>query len=297
MQFTSHIPLLLALSASLCYASSSTYDGKPGCKTPGEIGNVYRNFWDPMRYWRCIGLDMEPLRESCPDVTAFQQSLGRCVPWRYWKWEVPVYPPSCPTGVMCIQTESQPWSFYPQQLYPQQVPQALSPISPLYPRGPQQTLVPTSPLYPYAAPQAFVPTSPLYPQTLPQALVSTSHQYPQVSPQALVPTSPQYPQAAPQSLVATSPLYPQASPQALVPTSPFSQPQLSTKPHFLGPLPPQPSPSPQIVHPPQPLQNFVPPQSPLVWSSPHLSPQSQQALNTPYPMISSRPQYPGISNA
>ncbi|XP_018791273.1 PREDICTED: DNA-directed RNA polymerase II subunit RPB1-like [Bactrocera latifrons] len=268
MQFTSHIPLLLALSASLCYASSSTYDGKPGCKTPGEIGNVYRNFWDPMRYWRCIGLDLEPLGESCPDVTAFQQSLGRCIPWRYWKWEVPVYPPSCPTGVMCIQTESQPSSLYPQQLYPQPTPQALSPISPLYPGGPQQNLVPSSPLYPYAAAQAFVPTSPLYSQ------------------------------ASPQSLVATSPLYSQASQQSLVSTSPFSQPQLSMKPHFLGPLPPQPSPSPQIVHPAQPSQPFAqPPQSPLVWSSPHLSPQSQQVLNTPHPMISPRPQYPGIPNA
>ncbi|XP_039965223.1 tyrosine-protein phosphatase non-receptor type 23-like [Bactrocera tryoni] len=290
MQLITHIPLLLALSASLCYASSSTYDGKPGCKTPGEIGNLYRNFWDPMRYWRCIGLDMEPLRESCPDVTAFQQSLGRCVPWRYWKWEVPVYPPSCPTGVMCIQTEPQPSSLYLQELYPQQTPQALSPISPLYPRGPQQTLVPTSSLYPYAAPQAFIPTSPLYPQALPQALVSTSPLYPQALPQGQASISHQYPQAAPQTLV--SHLYPQASPQSLVPTSSFAQPQVSTKPQFIGPLTPQPSPSPQNVHSPQPSQPFVSPQSPLVWSSPHLSPQSQQVLNTPYPMISSRPQYP-----
>nr|XP_014098365.2 proline-rich receptor-like protein kinase PERK2 [Bactrocera oleae] len=230
MQFITHMPLLLALSTTVSYASSSTYDGKPGCKTPGEIGNAYRNFWDPMRYWRCIGLDMEPLRESCPDVTAFQQSLGRCVPWRYWKWEVPVYPPSCPSGVMCIQTESKPSSLYSQELYPQAPPQALVPISPLYPQ---------------AMPQPIVPITP---------------------------------------------------PQALVPTSPISQPQPSTKPHILGPLPPQPSGSPQIVHSPLPSPPFVPPQSPQVFSPPFVSSPSHQILNTPYPMIPSRPQYPSGLN-
>ncbi|XP_017461063.1 PREDICTED: uncharacterized protein LOC108379909 [Rhagoletis zephyria] len=89
-------------------AARSTYDGKPGCKTPGEVGHLYRNFWDPMRYWRCIGLNMEPLQESCSDGSGFQQSLGRCVAWRVWKWELPHYPPSCPDGVMCISTESLP---------------------------------------------------------------------------------------------------------------------------------------------------------------------------------------------
>uniref|UniRef100_A0A0A1X2Z8 Uncharacterized protein n=1 Tax=Zeugodacus cucurbitae TaxID=28588 RepID=A0A0A1X2Z8_ZEUCU len=242
MQFKIYIPFLLALSASLCYASTSTYDGKPGCKTPGEIGRLYRNFWDPMRYWRCYSLNTEALSESCPDLTGFQQSLGRCVPWRIWKWEIPVYPPSCPTGVMCIHMESTPSALYPQPLYPQAPPQALVPTVPF----PQQQPHFIGPL----PPQSYLPS-----QSSP-ILNPTQEFVPLQSPEIEYPS---YPLIPPQS----SPIsHPSLPPQTFVPPQ---SPQILSPPYVLVPaqiLNPsqsaQPSQSPQILNPSYPLIPSLP---------------------------------------
>ncbi|XP_012159297.1 uncharacterized protein LOC105665107 [Ceratitis capitata] len=222
-----------------CSAAISTYDGKPGCKTLGEIGNLYRHFWDPIRYFRCIALNVEPLQETCPDGSGFQQSLSTCVMWRVWKWEIPTYPPSCPDGVMCLSTEKR-------------LPILVSPAEPY-------ASVPGMP----PSSETFVPSSPFL---QPSALINSRFGYRpawQVAERPLVQSS-RIPGA---SLLQLSSTQPWASAQPLVSVQPFAsaQPLASIQP--LTSL--QPLPSAQPLTSTQPLY-FPPTNTPQISYDPHI---------------------------
>ncbi|XP_053952139.1 protein ALEX-like [Anastrepha ludens] len=187
MQLLICASILLSFGISTCSAATSMYDGKPGCKTVGEVGQLYRNFWDPMRYWRCVGLNMEPLQQSCPDGTGFQQSLGRCIPWKVWKWETPQYPPSCPDGVMCLSTELRPLAAgITTQTQAHLSSQVLVPSETLVPTTLQESQIFVQP-QPVIQPQPFPQSQPfVQPQQFvqPQPLAESR---PLQSPQAFLP--------------------------------------------------------------------------------------------------------------
>lgn len=75
---------------------NTSFNGKPGCRTPSEVGMKFANFFDSSRYWHCYALNTQPISERCPNQYGFQASLKTCVPYAIWKWEEPIMPPSCP---------------------------------------------------------------------------------------------------------------------------------------------------------------------------------------------------------
>lgn len=75
---------------------NTSYNGRPGCKTDMEVGNVFANFFDSTRYWRCLAIGVDPISIRCPSGFGFQPKLRTCVSFISWQWETPQMPPSCP---------------------------------------------------------------------------------------------------------------------------------------------------------------------------------------------------------
>lgn len=75
---------------------NTSFNGRPGCKTLGEVGLTYANFFDSSRYWRCVALNNQAISDRCPNQYGYQSSKKACVPYSSWIWEEPVMPPSCP---------------------------------------------------------------------------------------------------------------------------------------------------------------------------------------------------------
>jgi hypothetical protein len=68
-------------------------NGKPACNDK-EFPRLWRNNWDPTRYWKCEGLNRAPVEVHCEENTAFSQPKQCCVPWQQWSWTAPCDPPS-----------------------------------------------------------------------------------------------------------------------------------------------------------------------------------------------------------
>ncbi|XP_061399836.1 uncharacterized protein LOC133335540 [Musca vetustissima] len=100
--------LLIGVWASLSSCDnanieSTSFNGRPGCKTQGEVGNVYANFFDSTRYWRCLAIGVDAISIRCPNGYGFQPKLKTCVSFASWQWETAQMPPSCPDfEVECI---------------------------------------------------------------------------------------------------------------------------------------------------------------------------------------------------
>ncbi|XP_023291034.2 uncharacterized protein LOC111674606 [Lucilia cuprina] len=75
---------------------NTSFNGRPGCKTLGEVGLTFPNFFDSSRYWHCYAINNQAISERCPNQYGFQASIKSCVPYTVWRWEEPVMPPSCP---------------------------------------------------------------------------------------------------------------------------------------------------------------------------------------------------------
>ncbi|XP_013108330.2 uncharacterized protein LOC106087735 [Stomoxys calcitrans] len=86
---------LLAL-ADTGNIESTSFNGRPGCKTQTEVGQVYANFFDSTRYWRCLAVGVDAIPIRCPNGYGFQPQLGSCVSFASWQWETQKMPPSCP---------------------------------------------------------------------------------------------------------------------------------------------------------------------------------------------------------
>ncbi|GAB0099608.1 Chitin binding domain [Sergentomyia squamirostris] len=72
-------------------------NGQPGCKTPEEVETrVWRNNWDPTRYWVCEVQGQAAAEALCPPEQGFLTEVRGCVPWADWEWVQPVAPPSRP---------------------------------------------------------------------------------------------------------------------------------------------------------------------------------------------------------
>ncbi|EDW36905.1 GL25804 [Drosophila persimilis] len=83
--------LFLALFVAAVYGASDCDpdgNGKPACQS-GNIGERFRNNWDPTRYWLCAEAG-EPQVVLC-EQTGYDPVSKECVAWSQWSW----YPP-CP---------------------------------------------------------------------------------------------------------------------------------------------------------------------------------------------------------
>jgi hypothetical protein len=67
--------------------------GQPACNEK-EYVRLWRNNWDPTRYWKCKGLNQAAVAVHCADNTAFSDKKQCCVVWQEWTWTTPCDPPS-----------------------------------------------------------------------------------------------------------------------------------------------------------------------------------------------------------
>ncbi|XP_073820162.1 uncharacterized protein [Musca autumnalis] len=102
MRYLNILLLLVGVWASLGWCNngpsieSTSFNGRPGCKTQQEVGNVYPNFFDSTRYWRCLAIGVDAVSLRCPNGYGFQANLKTCVSYASWQWETAQMPPSCP---------------------------------------------------------------------------------------------------------------------------------------------------------------------------------------------------------
>ncbi|EDW98594.1 uncharacterized protein LOC6538358 [Drosophila yakuba] len=86
--------------------SGRDYNGEPGCRSPEELGQIYRHFWDPTAYWHCESGKSKEEQERdrnrpaqlhrCPANELFYDRERRCVKWKDWQWTEPQDPPTKP---------------------------------------------------------------------------------------------------------------------------------------------------------------------------------------------------------
>jgi len=81
------------LSDSRVYSHTN---GQPGCRTQMEFNRLWRNNWDPTRYWKCMQLNVAATQVICPMSTLFLDSAQCCVEVHLWNWTPPFDPPSTP---------------------------------------------------------------------------------------------------------------------------------------------------------------------------------------------------------
>ncbi|GAB0099610.1 hypothetical protein DMENIID0001_154970 [Sergentomyia squamirostris] len=94
--------LVVLAAAEIDWSQLDHTNGQPGCRTAEEVATrVWRNNWDPTRFWVCETQGQAAVVELCPQVPglgslAFMTSRGECVPWSEWDHEFPLAPPSRP---------------------------------------------------------------------------------------------------------------------------------------------------------------------------------------------------------
>jgi hypothetical protein len=76
--------------------SECEYDhgnGQPLC-IQEEMDRLWRNNWDPTRFWQCVTLNTPATMVICPTDSGFLESAQQCVSWSEWEWTFPCNPPS-----------------------------------------------------------------------------------------------------------------------------------------------------------------------------------------------------------
>jgi hypothetical protein len=58
------------------------------------MGRVWRNNWDPTRFWVCTTLNTAATDMQCETATGFSDAAQNCVDWAGWEWTPPCDPPS-----------------------------------------------------------------------------------------------------------------------------------------------------------------------------------------------------------
>ncbi|XP_017131054.1 uncharacterized protein LOC108148528 [Drosophila elegans] len=83
--------------------SGRDYNGEPGCRSPEELHQSFRHFWDPTAYWQCDGVgkgagerDHSAQLHHCPANELFYDRERKCVKWKDWQWTEPQDPPTKP---------------------------------------------------------------------------------------------------------------------------------------------------------------------------------------------------------
>jgi hypothetical protein len=85
---------LFACIFAVAFAQDCEYDngnGMPACNAD-EAGLLWRNNWDPTRFWSCESGSAEVV--ICDAETGFSQAAQACVSWAEWEWTPPCNPPS-----------------------------------------------------------------------------------------------------------------------------------------------------------------------------------------------------------
>ncbi|XP_037954308.1 uncharacterized protein LOC119684354 [Teleopsis dalmanni] len=85
MKFVFAFALIIAALACINADCDPDGNGQPDC-TGVTARTVYRNFWDPTRYWVCSSGQLSS--ENCPINTGFL-TIGGCVDWSKWDWVAP----------------------------------------------------------------------------------------------------------------------------------------------------------------------------------------------------------------
>lgn len=75
-------------------------DGQPGCTTDIEMcKTLWRNNWDPTKYWECTQRGTPGVLRSCPSSEQFYEPILECVSKDIWRWTPMCDPPSKPETV------------------------------------------------------------------------------------------------------------------------------------------------------------------------------------------------------
>lgn len=72
-------------------ADFSHTNGRPSCVKPHEFERVWRNNFDPTKYWRCYKIGLAVSIE-CQLQYLYLDSRQGCVHFTQWKWEPPYDP-------------------------------------------------------------------------------------------------------------------------------------------------------------------------------------------------------------
>lgn len=73
------------------HADFSHTNGRPPCVKPYEFERVWRNNFDPTKYWRCYRIGLAVSYE-CQLQYLYLDSRQGCVHFTQWKWEEPYDP-------------------------------------------------------------------------------------------------------------------------------------------------------------------------------------------------------------
>ncbi|XP_037954542.1 RNA-binding protein 12-like [Teleopsis dalmanni] len=210
--------LLYFLSVTVTTLAAYSGDGKPCCGSTNEIGQLYANFWDPTKYWRCDAL-FTPVSMKCEDQHAFFASKKICVPWIDWYWEEKPLPPKCEqsssvlpiNGLPALSTNS-----IPTVPVVPSIPGIPTIASSLYPPVSQVSGLPYVPSIPSTA--SVAPITPI--SGLPAISTSPAYVIPAVSPIRVVPSIPTY-AVPPVYSISGAPVIPSAQTLSTSPVSPI----------------------------------------------------------------------------
>uniref|UniRef100_A0A1I8Q152 Chitin-binding type-2 domain-containing protein n=1 Tax=Stomoxys calcitrans TaxID=35570 RepID=A0A1I8Q152_STOCA len=87
--------LITFVALSLCCAFAAAddecdmeSDGEPKCLMV-NVGQPFRNFWDPTAYWLCTAANRKAELRHCPYTTLYDAATISCIPASKWKWTPP----------------------------------------------------------------------------------------------------------------------------------------------------------------------------------------------------------------
>jgi hypothetical protein len=87
---------LIAICIGSIAAQECEYNhgnGRPAC-VAADMGRLWRNNWDPTRYWVCSTENTPAESVSCETGTGFYEPSQGCIDWNVWQWTFPCDPPS-----------------------------------------------------------------------------------------------------------------------------------------------------------------------------------------------------------
>ncbi|XP_055923665.1 uncharacterized protein LOC129954048 isoform X3 [Eupeodes corollae] len=87
------VAAFVALFSSAAALYSNT-NGEPKCTASNVQIGIFRNNFDPTRYWLCDSVGAAAKEVGCPNESGFLDSQKKCVSWTDWVWEQPNDPPT-----------------------------------------------------------------------------------------------------------------------------------------------------------------------------------------------------------
>lgn len=106
------IYLILTLAVSCHSKFTRGHNGRPACRTLGEVGGKFANFIDFSTFWQCESWNRDAKCYQCPTGQGYNSRLKTCIHWNNWRYLPLEDPPSLSRNNKTVICEPyKPWRY------------------------------------------------------------------------------------------------------------------------------------------------------------------------------------------